>query len=65
VIRGERGSSEGILVVTRTAKAKLDLCKSKQITAVGLGGHNGRQADYTPAIKTRCAKKASKKSKKK
>jgi hypothetical protein len=54
------GGNKGILVVTRTAKAKLNLCNNKQITNIALAGHNGKNANYPTAIKTPCAKTAKK-----
>ncbi len=63
-----QGGDNGILAVTRTRKAKINLCAkpTSHRAAIDLDGHNGRDADYTAKVKTPCAKtKAAKKSKKK
>jgi hypothetical protein len=54
------GGSKGILVVTRTARNKINLCNAKQITDVALKGQNGKNANFATAIKTPCAKAAKK-----
>lgn len=51
------GGSKGILVVTRTAKRRLNLCTAKQIASVETDGHNGRRADFATTVKTPCATK--------
>lgn len=50
------GGKKGILVVTRTAKRKLNLCSAKQVANVETDGQNGKSADFATAIKTPCAK---------
>ncbi len=60
------GGKKGILVVTRTRKAKINLCAkpSSHRAGVDLDGQNGKDADFATKVKTPCkAKKA--KSKKK
>jgi hypothetical protein len=54
------GARKGILLVTRTAKNRIDLCARRQVAAVDLDGHNGRQADQRVAMRTSCARKAAK-----
>jgi hypothetical protein len=61
-----KGGSNGILAVTRTRKAKINLCAkpTSHRAAVDLDGHNGKNADYATKVKTPCGAKAAKKSKK-
>jgi hypothetical protein len=61
------GGKNGILVVTRTAKAKIDVCDRKQIADVETVGHNSRRADFVTRVKTPCGgkQKASRKAGKK
>lgn len=51
------GGSKGILVVTRTAKAKIDICRSNQIADVETDGQNGKQRDFRARVATPCPKK--------
>jgi hypothetical protein len=62
-----QGGSNGILAVTRTRKAKINLCAkpNSHRAAVDLDGHNGKNADYATTVKTPCGAKAAKKAKKK
>ncbi len=62
-----QGGSNGILAVTRTRKAKINLCAkpTSHRAGVDLDGHNGRDADYNTTVKTPCGKKSKKASKKK
>ena len=48
------GGKKGILVVTRTRRAKIDLCKSRQIANVDTTGHNGKKAAFATRVKTPC-----------
>lgn len=57
------GGKNGILVVTRTRRTKIDLCRSRQVADVETDGHNGKQADYRTTVKTPCRKKAARKAK--
>ena len=50
------GGKKGILVVTRTRRAKIDLCAAKQTAKVDLDAHNGKHADFATRVKTPCAK---------
>jgi hypothetical protein len=54
------GGSNGILTVTRTRRAKINVCKSKQIADVEMDGQNGKRHDTRPTIKTPCAKRKAK-----
>jgi hypothetical protein len=61
-----KGGSNGILAVTRTRKARINLCAkpTSHRAAVDLDGHNGRDADFNTTVKTPCGKtKAAKKAK--
>ena len=53
------GGKNGILTVTRTARAKINLCTSRHTAEVDMNGHNGKQRDFTTRVKTPC--KATKK----
>jgi hypothetical protein len=65
------GGKNGILAVTRTRKAKINVCASRQIAEADLAGQNGRRNDTNVRMKTPCtanqtkaAKKAAKKARK-
>ncbi|HYI99592.1 MAG TPA: hypothetical protein VEX36_07960 [Thermoleophilaceae bacterium] len=58
-----KGGSNGILTVTRTARAKINICKARQIAEADMDGHNGRRHDRNIKIKTPC-KQTKKKSRK-
>ncbi len=62
-----QGGSNGILAVTRTRKAKINLCAkpTSHRAAIDLDGHNGRDADYPTTVKTPCGKAKKAKNKKK
>jgi hypothetical protein len=53
------GGKKGILVITRTRKAKINLCAkpNSHRAAIALNGHNGKRANYPTTVKTPCAKK--------
>jgi hypothetical protein len=53
-----RGGRDGILAVTRTRKAKINLCNTRQTAVADIDGHNGRRADQEVRMKTPCAKNA-------
>lgn len=60
-----KGGKKGILVVTRTRKAKIDLCDNQQTANVALNGHNGKRTNTRTTVKTPCAKtKTAKKARK-
>ena len=52
------GGRNGILTVTRTTKARINLCTSRQTAEADLDGHNGKTHDTNIRIKTPCAKKS-------
>jgi hypothetical protein len=54
------GGEKGILVITRTKKAKINVCNTKQIAQVETDGQNGKRADYNTTVKAPCAKQAKK-----
>ncbi len=54
------GGKNGILAVTRTRKSKINVCASRQVAEVDMGGQNGRRHDFDTRIKTPCAKSAKK-----
>jgi hypothetical protein len=59
-----RGGSKGIIAVTRTRKAKINLCASgRQIAEADIDGHNGRRHDRDIRMKTPCTKKQTKNAK--
>ncbi len=59
------GGNNGILAVTRTRKAKINICaKPKGHTAAtNLDGQNGKAYDRDVTLKTPCTKKKAKKAK--
>jgi hypothetical protein len=56
------GGNNGILAVTRTRKAKINICAKPKshVAAAELDGHNGKASDRDVRFKTPCAKKAKK-----
>jgi hypothetical protein len=54
------GGSNGILAVTRTRKARINVCAKPKshIAAADFDGHNGKVSDRNVRFKTPCAKKA-------
>jgi hypothetical protein len=49
------GGNRGILAVTRTRRAKINLCAAgRQIAEVDTDAHNGRRRDFDTRIKTPC-----------
>jgi hypothetical protein len=51
------GGREGILVVTRTARRKIDLCASRRIADVESDAQNGRRRDFRVPVRTACAQR--------
>jgi len=51
-----KGGKTGILAVTRTRKAKINLCASRQTAEADTDGQNGRRHDFNIRIKTPCTK---------
>ncbi len=62
-----KGGNNGILAVTRTRKAKINLCAkpNSHRARVAINGHNGKNANFATKVKTPCAKKKNKKARKK
>jgi hypothetical protein len=58
-----KGGRTGILAVTRTRKAKINVCASRQTAEADTDGQNGRRHDFDIRIKTPCTKKQVKKAK--
>lgn len=48
------GGSKGILVVTRTRRSRIDICKGRQIADVETDGQNGRRSDYSVRVVPPC-----------
>lgn len=50
------GGRNGILTVTRTARARINLCSKPRghVAAIELDGHNGKQRDFATRVKTPC-----------
>jgi hypothetical protein len=55
-----KGGRNGILAVTRTRKAQIDLCAGRHIAETEMDGHNGRRYDRDIRMKTPCGKKSKK-----
>jgi hypothetical protein len=54
-----KGGKQGILVVTRTRKAKINLCAAgRQKANTRLNGQNGKRANFATGVKTPCGKKS-------
>jgi hypothetical protein len=49
-----KGGKNGILAVTRTRKAKINVCASRQIAEADMRGQNGRTRDFNVRVKTPC-----------
>ncbi|HYI81110.1 MAG TPA: hypothetical protein VEW67_09645 [Thermoleophilaceae bacterium] len=54
------GGKTGIIAVTRTRRAKINLCTGRHIAENDMDGHNGRQHDTDVRMKTPCTKKQTK-----
>jgi hypothetical protein len=59
------GGRKGILVVTRTRKAKINVCNARQTANVQTDGHNGRTRDFKVNVKRPCTKASKSKASKK
>jgi hypothetical protein len=55
-----QGGSDGILAVTRTRKAKINLCAGRHVAETDMDAHNGRRRDFDVRMKTPCTKKQTK-----
>jgi hypothetical protein len=60
-----KGGKNGILAVTRTRKAKINVCASRQIVEADMNGQNGRVRDFNVRLKTPCTKRQTKAAKRK
>lgn len=49
-----KGGRNGILTVTRTRRARIDLCRGRHVAAADMDGHNGRRYDRNVRVKTPC-----------
>jgi hypothetical protein len=54
------GGKNGILAVTRTRKAKINLCAGRHIAETDMDGQNGRRNDFDVRMKTPCTKRQTK-----
>jgi hypothetical protein len=54
------GGNNGILAVTRTRKAKINVCASRQTAQTDMDGQNGRRHDFDVQMKTPCSKRQTK-----
>jgi hypothetical protein len=52
-----KGGKRGIIAVTRTRKAKINLCAGRHVAEADMDGHNGRRNDTNIRMKTPCTKK--------
>ncbi|HYI79855.1 MAG TPA: hypothetical protein VEW67_03250 [Thermoleophilaceae bacterium] len=55
-----KGGKTGIIAVTRTRRAKINLCTARHIAETDMDAHNGRQHDTDVRMKTPCSKKQTK-----
>ncbi len=55
-----QGGKTGIIAVTRTRKAKINVCTGRHIAETDMDGHNGRRHDVDVRMKTPCTKKQTK-----
>jgi hypothetical protein len=55
-----KGGKNGILAVTRTRRAKINVCASRQIAETDMDGQNGRVRDFNVRVKTPCTKRQTK-----
>ncbi len=54
------GGKTGIIAVTRTRKAKINLCSGRHIAETDIDGHNGRIYDANVRMTTPCTRKQTK-----
>ncbi len=52
-----KGGKTGIIAVTRTRRAKINLCAGRHVAEADMDGHNGRRHDRDVRMKTPCTKK--------
>jgi hypothetical protein len=60
-----KGGKRGILAVTRTARAKINLCTGRHTAESDMDGHNGRRHDTDIRMKTPCTRAQTKAAKRK
>ncbi len=58
-----QGGRNGILAVTRTRRARINLCKGRHVATTRFDGHNGKLVDPRVNVKTPCKKSSKKKQK--
>ena len=56
-----KGGSSGIVAVTRTRRARINICRGRHVAEAYMDGHNGKRRDFNVSMKTPCAKKNAKK----
>jgi len=56
-----QGGGNGILAVTRTRQARINLCAGRHAAEVAMDGQNGRHRAFDVAVKTPCTKRQVKK----
>jgi hypothetical protein len=54
------GGQNGILAVTRTRAAKINVCAGRQTAQADMDGQNGRRHDFDVRMKTPCSKRQTK-----
>ncbi len=54
------GGQNGILAVTRTRTAKINVCAGRQTAQANMDGQNGRRNDFDVQMKTPCTKRQTK-----
>ncbi len=52
-----KGGKNGILAVTRTRRARINLCAGRHVAEADMDGHNGRRHDRAIRMKTPCTKR--------
>jgi hypothetical protein len=58
-----RGGRNGILAVTRTRQAQINLCAGRHVAEADMDGQNGRRHDFDVRIKTPCSKRQTRRAK--
>jgi len=57
------GGRNGILAVTRTRRARINLCAGRHVAEADMDGQNGRRHDFDVRMKTPCTRKQIRKAK--
>ncbi|HYJ00371.1 MAG TPA: hypothetical protein VEX36_11950 [Thermoleophilaceae bacterium] len=55
-----KGGKNGILAVTRTRTARINLCAGRHVAEADMNGHNGKRFDRDIRVKTPCTKRQTK-----